>query len=199
MFLFPEMDGIQGRHDPLLVLGATNRPEALDAALRRPGRFDTEIEVGVPSEAQRRGVLADLVARTSSSLDAAQLDELAACTAGFVGADLAALHRHAALNALRRGEALPSTSDKLCNGPEGAETTPAVPDSPSHERLDGEMAPVGDDHQGSQLLSQAREASITNASALQDSEFRIHLEWDDFHQALRIIRPSALREVREET
>ena len=100
--LLTEMDGVHTRHEPLLVLGATNRPEALDAALRRPGRLDTEIEVGVPSEAQRREVLAGLLALTPHELVDTQLDELAAFTAGFVGADLAALHRHAALAALGR-------------------------------------------------------------------------------------------------
>ena len=102
--LLTEMDGIRVQPEALLVLGATNRPDALDPALRRPGRFDTEIEVGVPSESERCGVLAGLFARTPHALDAGHLDEAAACTAGFVGADLAALHRHAALAALGRRE-----------------------------------------------------------------------------------------------
>ena len=102
--LLTEMDGVVSRPEALLVLGATNRPEALDPALRRPGRFDTEIEVGVPSEPGRRAILAGLFERTPHRLDDTNLDEAAACTAGFVGADLAALHRHAALSALGRGE-----------------------------------------------------------------------------------------------
>ena len=100
--LLTEMDGVVARPEALLVLGATNRPEALDPALRRPGRFDTEIEVGVPSEPGRRAILGGLFGRTPHDLSDAQLDEAAACTAGFVGADLAALHRHSALSALGR-------------------------------------------------------------------------------------------------
>ena len=61
--LLTEMDGVVSRPEALLVLGATNRPEALDPALRRPGRFDTEIEVGVPSEPGRRAILAGLFER----------------------------------------------------------------------------------------------------------------------------------------
>ena len=101
--LLTEMDGVVSRPEPLLVLGATNRPEALDAALRRPGRFDTEIEVGVPSESGRRAIFDGLLQRTPHTLTAKEIDEAAACTAGFVGADLAALHRHAALRALGGG------------------------------------------------------------------------------------------------
>ena len=102
--LLTEMDGVISRPEAVLVLGATNRPEALDPALRRPGRFDTEIEVGVPSEPGRRDILAGLFARTPHELTHDQIDETAACSAGFVGADLAALHRHAALSALGRAD-----------------------------------------------------------------------------------------------
>lgn len=100
------MDGVHNRREPLVVIGATNRPQALDAALRRPGRFDSEVEVGVPSEAQRRRILMSLFARSPHALSAAQFGELAGKTAGFVGADLAALHRHAILAALDGEEGL---------------------------------------------------------------------------------------------
>ena len=100
--LLTHMDGVHARREPLFVLAATNRPQALDPALRRPGRFDREIEVGVPGEAARREILSSLLARTPHALAAADLDEAARRTAGFVGADLAALHRHAALAALAR-------------------------------------------------------------------------------------------------
>jgi len=122
--LLTEMNGVHTRYEPLLVLGATNRPEALDAALRRPGRLDTEIEVGVPSEAQRREVLAGLLALTPHVLVDTQLDELAAFTAGFVGADLAALHRHAALAALGRQVAAATSMTAVV---EGRFTQPMAP------------------------------------------------------------------------
>eukprot|EP00966_Prymnesium_polylepis_P167069 3862023-Prymnesium_polylepis.1 len=97
------MDGVHARREPLVVLGATNRPDALDAALRRPGRFDAEVEVGVPSEPGRRAILDALFSRAPHALLPSDLSELAACTAGFVGADLAALHRHATLATLDGG------------------------------------------------------------------------------------------------
>jgi transitional endoplasmic reticulum ATPase len=94
------MDGLESRAN-LVVIAATNRPEAIDEALRRPGRFDREIVVGVPDESGG--------ARSSASTRAAcrwrrrRLGELARTTYGFVGADLnAALQREAAIEAVRR-------------------------------------------------------------------------------------------------
>ena len=94
------LDGIEPRQN-LVVIAATNRPEALDEALRRPGRFDREIVVGVPDESGRREILA-IHTRGMPLADGVNLDELARRTYGFVGADLAALTREAALEAVRR-------------------------------------------------------------------------------------------------
>ena len=101
--LLCEMDGARAPSaERVVVIGATNRPDALDASLRRAGRFDREMEVGVPSEDLRRSFAFALLAHPPLDLSGARLDALAACTYGFVGADLAALHRHAALAALAR-------------------------------------------------------------------------------------------------
>ena len=94
------MDGLEARAN-LVVIAATNRPEALDEALRRPGRFDREIVVGVPDERGRREILG-IHARGMPLGDRVDLDELARTTFGFVGADLAALAREAAIEAVRR-------------------------------------------------------------------------------------------------
>src|SRR5215210_7494462 len=94
------MDGIEPRQN-LVVIAATNRPEALDEALRRPGRLDREIVVGVPDEAGRREILG-IHTRGMPLAEDVNLDELARRTYGFVGADLAALTREAALEAVRR-------------------------------------------------------------------------------------------------
>ena len=94
------MDGLEPRQN-LVVIAATNRPEALDEALRRPGRFDREIVVGVPDEAGRREILG-IHTRGMPLADGVDLDELARRTYGFVGADVAALTREAALEAVRR-------------------------------------------------------------------------------------------------
>ena len=94
------MDGLEARAN-LVVIAATNRPEAIDEALRRPGRFDREIIVGVPDERGRREILG-IHTRGMPLGDRVDLQELARTTYGFVGADLAALAREAAIDAVRR-------------------------------------------------------------------------------------------------
>src|SRR6476660_1814078 len=94
------MDGIEPRQN-LVVIAATNRPEAIDEALRRPGRFDREIVVGVPDQPGRREILGIHTRGMPLAADV-NLDDLARRTYGFVGADLAALTREAALEAVRR-------------------------------------------------------------------------------------------------
>jgi len=94
------MDGLESRGQ-VIVIGATNRPNALDPALRRPGRFDREIEIKVPDRKGRKEIL-QIHTRGMPLAEDVDLDELADRTHGFVGADLAALCREAAMNALRR-------------------------------------------------------------------------------------------------
>ena len=94
------MDGLESRGQ-VIVIGATNRPNALDPALRRPGRFDREIEIGVPDRDGRREIL-QIHTRGMPLAEDVNLDRLADMTHGFVGADLAALCREAAMKALRR-------------------------------------------------------------------------------------------------
>ena len=94
------MDGLEARAN-LVVIAATNRPDAIDEALRRPGRFDREIVIGVPDENGRREILG-IHTRGMPLGDKVDLDELARTTHGFVGADIAALAREAAIEAVRR-------------------------------------------------------------------------------------------------
>nr|XP_019596947.1 PREDICTED: spermatogenesis-associated protein 5 isoform X2 [Rhinolophus sinicus] len=98
------MDGIgsEGSEGRVLVLGATNRPQALDAALRRPGRFDKEIEIGVPNAQDRLDILQKLLLRVPHLLTEAELLQLANSAHGYVGADLKALCNEAGLYALQR-------------------------------------------------------------------------------------------------
>jgi len=99
------MDGLSARGQ-VIVIGATNRDEAIDPALRRPGRFDREIEIGVPDRDGRKEVLQ--IHTRGMPIEGGEDDrevlqsELANVTHGFVGADLAALAREAAMKALRR-------------------------------------------------------------------------------------------------
>ena len=94
------MDGLSGRGN-VIVIGATNRPGALDPALRRPGRFDREIEIGVPDKAARFEIL-QIHTRGMPLAEDVDLKKLADMTHGYTGADLAALGRETAMKALRR-------------------------------------------------------------------------------------------------
>lgn len=94
------MDGIRSR-GKVVVIAATNRPDSIDPALRRPGRFDREIEMGMPDEAGRREILA-IHTRGMPVDESADLDKAARASHGFVGADLEYLAKEAAMRALRR-------------------------------------------------------------------------------------------------
>lgn len=137
------MDGLQAR-GKVIVIAATNIPNVLDPALRRPGRFDREIEIGVPNEIGRLTIL-KIHTRNMPLDKTVELQSLAAITHGFVGADLASLAREAAMTVLRR--VLGDTMLK-----EGEPIPPEI-----LEKL---------------ILSQS-----------------------DFKEALKVVRPSALREV----
>ena len=94
------LDGMQGR-DNVVVIGATNRQDAIDPALRRPGRFDREIEIGVPDKNGRAEIIG-IHTRGMPISDDFDLDWLLDNTHGFVGADISALVRESAMKALRR-------------------------------------------------------------------------------------------------
>ncbi len=142
------MDGLKAR-GKVIVIGATNRVNALDPALRRPGRFDREIEVGVPSKEGRLAIL-KIHTRGMPLTKDVDLVKIANLTHGFVGADLEALSKEAAMNVLRK--LLPSM-----NLDEGQE----------------QIAP--------EILE------------------KLIVTMEDFRDALKVVRPSAMREVLIET
>lgn len=94
------MDGIESR-GKLVVIGASNRPNALDPALRRPGRFDREIEIGIPDQEGRLEIL-QIHTRGMPLTDDVDLEDLSKITHGFVGADLESLSKEAAMRSVRR-------------------------------------------------------------------------------------------------
>jgi len=94
------MDGLKGR-GKLIVIGATNIPDSMDPALRRPGRFDREIRIDAPDRDGRKEIL-QIHTRGMPISKECDLEKLSDSTYGFVGADLAALARESAMNALRR-------------------------------------------------------------------------------------------------
>ena len=93
------MDGLEAR-GKVIVIGATNRAHALDPALRRPGRFDREIEIGMPSRDARKEIM-EIHTRGMPLSDDVELDSLASLTHGYVGADIEALAKESAMYALR--------------------------------------------------------------------------------------------------
>jgi transitional endoplasmic reticulum ATPase len=93
------MDGLQSR-GKVVVIGATNRPDALDPALRRPGRFDREIEIGIPDQTGRLEIL-EIHTRGMPITEDVNLNSISRITHGFVGADLESVCREAAMRALR--------------------------------------------------------------------------------------------------
>jgi transitional endoplasmic reticulum ATPase len=98
--LLTMMDGLKSR-GKVIVIGATNRPNAIDGALRRPGRFDRELEISVPGKEGRLAIL-KIHTREMPLDKKVNLDEIAAITHGFVGADLEALTKEAAIGVLRK-------------------------------------------------------------------------------------------------
>jgi transitional endoplasmic reticulum ATPase len=98
--LLTMMDGLQSR-GKVIVMAATNRPDSIDSALRRPGRFDREIEINAPSKEGRLSIL-KIHTRGMPLTKTVNLEEISAKTHGFVGADLAALTKEAAMSVLRR-------------------------------------------------------------------------------------------------
>ena len=138
------LDGLKSR-GKIIVIGATNIPNALDPALRRPGRFDREIELGVPNKEGRKEIL-QIHTRGMPLAKEIDLDKISEITYGYVGADIAALCKESAMHALRR--ILPELG------------------------VMKEDKPIGND-----LLK------------------KLIVDKDDFDHALKIVAPSAMREV----
>jgi transitional endoplasmic reticulum ATPase len=145
--LLTMMDGLQAR-GKVVVIGATNRPNAIDPALRRPGRFDREVEISVPDRAGRMQIL-QIHTRNMPLTKSVNLGEIARKTHGFVGADINSLAKEAAMIVIR------NNLDKL-------------------------------------KLEEDKEIS-------QEVLDQLKISGKDFFEALKVVRPSAMREVLVET
>ncbi|KAK0183804.1 AAA family ATPase [Armillaria mellea] len=108
------LDGMDNSVDAgrVVVIGTTNRPNAIDPALRRPGRFDREIEIGVPDVQGRLSILEVLLSKAPHSIPQEDLQTLASRTHGYVGADLSALIREAGTLAIKRWLASATSNDQ---------------------------------------------------------------------------------------
>ncbi|MFH0829806.1 MAG: CDC48 family AAA ATPase [Candidatus Aenigmatarchaeota archaeon] len=142
--LLTVMDGLKSR-GKVVVIAATNRPNAIDPALRRPGRFDREIEIPVPDKKGRKEVL-QIHTRNMPLEKGVDIDKLAEITYGFVGADLSALAKEAAMHSLKR-------------------VLPEITDLKENEPLPKELLE------------------------------KIQVTKEDFEYAMRMVQPSAMREV----
>uniref|UniRef100_A0A2P2LBI6 Calmodulin-interacting protein 111 isoform X1 n=1 Tax=Rhizophora mucronata TaxID=61149 RepID=A0A2P2LBI6_RHIMU len=213
------MDGIN-KTDGLLVIAATNRPDSIEPALRRPGRFDREIEIGVPSPQQRLDILHSLLGEVDHALSDMQIQHLAMVTHGFVGADLAALVNEAALVCLRRyNKSLKSGSlwhprqSYIANGgcsdglvirsnclSERGGVLSDFADSSTSNVLD---LPISLEIQPSSLVNSTVTGSADNfeeATSCKDvssvvKDFMFKVAFEDFNKARMKVRPSAMREV----
>ncbi|KAI5474649.1 ribosome biogenesis factor recycling AAA family ATPase [Pseudohyphozyma bogoriensis] len=165
-------DGEEGeKSEPrVVVIAATNRPNAIDPALRRPGRFDKEIEIGVPDAASRLSILKVLLRKTPHNLTDEALTSIAARTHGFVGADLASLIHSAGLWAIKKAFPVNGAAPVIAPAPTSATSSTFTFTSPS---------PL----------------SASSAPSLAD----LLLTTDDVEHALLSTRPSAMREVFLET
>ncbi|ESO96666.1 hypothetical protein LOTGIDRAFT_176572, partial [Lottia gigantea] len=152
----------------VLVIGATNRPDSIDPALRRAGRFDREISLGIPDESARYRILQVLCRELRLSTDFSY-ESLAHNTPGFVGADLSALAREAAMNAV----------NKIFNEVQSQSEIPMVCDDVNIK--DPELLTV---------LQWLKEQPPLSDHQLQN----LFITMEDFQSALKHVQPSAKRE-----
>ncbi|KAJ1736436.1 AAA+-type ATPase [Coemansia sp. Benny D160-2] len=139
------MDGAQTAGlDRVFFIGATNRPNSIDPALRRPGRFDQEIEIPIPDKQARLSILSKKLGRVPNSLSEEQRAALAAELHGFVGADIEALVREAGIHAIRA------------------------------------------------FNTEEARAKAAGKTIRSDA---LHIGYEDFQHALKVVRPSSMREI----
>ncbi|SJX63872.1 related to AFG2-ATPase of the CDC48/PAS1/SEC18 (AAA) family [Sporisorium reilianum f. sp. reilianum] len=149
----------------VVVLAATNRPNAIDPALRRPGRLDREIEIGIPTAAARGDIIRTLIRSVPHELTQQQIDELAGRTHGYVGADLSALVREAGMRAVRRTFARRQSES---------------------DQLEAKVQAMSLDASTTTTTESASNAVDTILDKVTAA---------DLHAALSLVRPSAMREI----
>lgn len=212
------IDGVNKNHR-ILVIAATNRPESIDPALRRPGRLDREFEIGVPSPSQRFEILQAILHRMNHSLTNKDLQSLSSNTHGFVGADLTALCNEAAMSALRRYISMESPNNgykqqeplenrhlrmKDITNTDGSQNIIASSDSVEYVSgllsdlkicSDNTQKQLGDCTVITKAYGDGRDKSSQAISTrlLKFSFLKVTI--DDFEVAKMKVRPSALREV----
>lgn len=206
------MDGLKSR-GKVIVLAATNRPNALDEALRRPGRFDREIDIGVPDKNGRKEIL-KIHTRNMPLSEDVNLEELAEKTYGYVGADLAALSREAAMSVIRRNmeeikskeEYLPKITEvsreynirsqkDLLNAIKtvSEKLQKSEKDAAKAKPIFGKKTSIKEDDEENGEQDETKNLSET-LSALEIIK-RLYVSMNDFNNAFLFVQPSAMREI----
>lgn len=174
---------------PVIVLGATNRPDSLDSALRRAGRFDREICLNVPNEDQRCAILKTMTAPLKLDGSVFNYRELAKMTPGFVGADLKSLVTAAGITAIKRiFEGLSELEEELATNDE------IRTDSMDIDVVPEIIANFASKSEAEQL-STIQKFLSKHPSPLTDEQLApLKITYDDFKEALPTIQPTAKRE-----
>ncbi|KAG0012958.1 spermatogenesis associated protein 5 [Entomortierella chlamydospora] len=161
----------------IVVMGATNRPNALDEALRRPGRFDREVEIGIPNANARAEILTALLRKIPNTVTTTQIEHLASISHGYVGADLAAVCREAGLKTINRvTEKHRRVLEMDIDTFQGSQTS-------SDLQLRFEALTVSGSSGNDQSICQQE----------QDDELKVSAE--DLRAAMTDVKPSAMREI----
>eukprot|EP01006_Ploeotia_vitrea_P027203 TRINITY_DN60061_c0_g1_i1.p1 TRINITY_DN60061_c0_g1~~TRINITY_DN60061_c0_g1_i1.p1 ORF type:complete len:730 (+),score=88.51 TRINITY_DN60061_c0_g1_i1:92-2281(+) len=186
-------------HKVCMVIGATSRPDSLDPALRRAGRFDREISMGIPSEADRLEILKVLTGRMK--LDGqVDFNKLAQRTPGFVGADLTALTKEASGAALRRifnqiTEKQEAFAKACENSSNGTHLTLLNPDAPRTEAEPSTVATTTTTTTTSTpSFLNGGEESMQDADFMEQVTSQAAVTWADFEEALGHVQPASTRE-----
>ncbi|KAG0371330.1 spermatogenesis associated protein 5 [Gamsiella multidivaricata] len=176
-FISPDSDTAPATVPRVVVMGATNRPNALDEALRRPGRFDREIEIGIPDANARAEILTALLKKIPNALTSAEVDHLASISHGYVGADLAAVCREAGLKTINRVMGKHRTTEADNN---------MVETQTNDLQQQFEALTVSED-------SRPSPTSVSLVSQQEQDDLKVSAK--DMRLAMTDVKPSAMREI----
>ncbi|XP_024975529.1 calmodulin-interacting protein 111 isoform X2 [Cynara cardunculus var. scolymus] len=185
------MDGIS-RTEGLLVIAATNRPDSIEPALRRPGRLDREIEISVPSPFQRYDILLALLNEKEHHLSDTEIHHVAMTTHGFVGADLASLCNEAAFVCLRR--CIGELGDELLCYQSSVSYNKHPDDNMKASSCSDNMKDL---YSGNNLEYSSLSNSELHLGSVESDRMakNLSVSLEDFEKARIKVRPSAMREV----
>ncbi|PVV03654.1 hypothetical protein BB560_001856 [Smittium megazygosporum] len=184
------LDGFSSKsnNSRVIVLAATNRPNSLDDALRRPGRFDREVEISVPNLSDRLDILMVILKKVPNTLSERDLEEIAGNTHGFVGADLMTLCRESSLIALKRCYPILTNNNSSKDFLDiiHPESHLINPQNESKKQSEQETS------LGNEDLDSYEEFNQKNSYNLKKDLF---LSFEDFKEAMPSVKPSGMREI----